>query len=1124
MSLSPSQPVDEEARRLAAGPGRNWILRAPAGSGKTTLLVTRYLELLNIVEKPEEILAITFTRKATAEMRERILASLSDPDSGQPPSLADAAKRARLRGLDKGWEIVANPSRLKIQTIESFRRSLVEASPVEAGVAPHTQLVQNAGYWYEEAVDRVFRSLKRGDSKAACLARLLELEHHNLSRVRRQLVDMLAKRDQWSGKLDARDAHPIEAASPVWLQEKMHQLWTMLKNHISISDLSLILDTEKRSGAEGFLHHPATWRSFAAFCLTDQGTLRRRLNPAMSKAAKQLFKPLLNALSGTDIHLLQAARLFPDPSPTAEERERLSNTLACLELAQNELRALFQERGTIDLVELGFGATRSLGNDELPTDLIIALDYSIKHILVDEFQDTSVTQTEFLHSLIREWMPGDGRSFFAVGDPMQSIYGFREAEVGLFSLAEKQGVGQVIDTAKRAIELNAASLETNFRSDAQLVEWVNSVFPQAMGSENDLPTGSVRFEPAVSTKSADPSHEQLGVQAHLFQSQRRASDADDQETRFIATYAAKLLKKHKEDRVAILLRNRTYASQLLQALRKRHLAYQGSELDRLADEPVVLDILALAKSIASPSDRLANFALLRCPAVGLTLASLHRLAKALDRGSKMDAILEDATFVRGLAQVEREALDRLLPLLKGYRAEYYNCSPRPLIERAWVMCGLASLYADARSLSSAEALFALIEAQQLGWIDFQALARDLRDLYAPSPSDARLLIMTIHQAKGLEFDHVILPFASKPSRADEKPSLRWRQSEEGLLAATRQGSESDGSIYAWLEYEHKARVSNETKRLLYVAATRAKKSLCLTGTLPEGSIGRRQGKPILTKKARLRPDTLITPIWNEIRASARLHPGRRTAPKSDESPKSPNQFKRLPSGYVWRPEMALTDIRLAGALGLPGEERNEDRWRDEPEGLGFSDWRSHTSASVGNVVHEGLKWLSEHPSQLDAQLRVQELRPLLHAWLTQEWLEGKALDSALRQVIRHLVRALKHRDCQWILSPHDSARSESALTTLIDNRIVNLRVDRTFIEKGTRFIIDYKTAKPRRKETRVEFRERQIREHAPQLQRYAAAFQQLEKLPITAALFLTHTPELLKVPLGEITSDECNEI
>ena len=1123
MSQRLNQLVDHETRELTTRPGTSWILRAPAGSGKTTLLVTRYLELLSTVEKPEEILAITFTRKATAEMRERILTALSDPESGHPTNLIQAAKRARQRGLDKGWEILANPTRLKIQTIESFRRSLIEASPVEAAIAPRTRLVQDAGAWYQEAVERVFRSLQGGERKSACVARLLRLEHYNLPRVKRQLVDMLGKRDQWSGKLflPKTASNPIE--TPSWLEEKMQGLWDTLKDHTSINDLACILNLAEPVDERAFLQDPATWRTLASLSLTAKGELRKRLDKALHEDAKALLKPLLTPLSDTYVKQLTEARLFPDLSPKPKEREHMATILASLEVSEDALLALFEERGTIDLVELGFGATRSLGNDELPTDLIIALDYSIKHILVDEFQDTSVTQTEFLHSLIREWMPGDGRSFFAVGDPMQSIYGFREAEVGLFFLAQQQGMGQVIDKGQRALTLHAASLESNFRSDERLVEWVNRVFPQAMGGKSDLPTGSVRFEPAVSTKVGDPALDQLGVQAHLFQASDASKDADGQETAFIATYVAKLLKSHREDQIAILLRNRTHSRQLLSALRSKQVAYQGSELDRLLGESVVQDVLALAQSIAAPTNKLANFALLRSPAVGLSLSSLHRLAVLLRRGGTIESILEQASFLQAIPAIERGAVERLLPLLKGFRKEYHKHPPRPLIERAWVLCGFASVHADPRAVRSAQAVFSLIEAQQQGWIDFPALDRELANLYAPSESDARLVIMTIHQAKGLEFDHVLLPFVTKIPRADEQPSLRWRQSEEGLLAATRHGGDSLGSMYAWLGYEHTERVLNETKRLLYVAVTRAKKSLCLTGTLAAGSIAGRQGSPILTNKANPRKDSLLNPIWNQVQTIAKLHLQRRTGPQTANAKQRPLQCARLPSGYACEPHPTFAELRLASAYGLPGEEHSEGKWEAAPE---RSLWqgRSRISASVGNVVHEGLKWLSGHSSGEAPIEQVERLRPLLRSWLMREWLEGQALESALRQAAGHLVRALGHRDCQWILQPRDSAQSESAFTTVSDNRLVNLRVDRTFIEDGVRFIIDYKTAKPLKQESRVDFRERQIREHSPQLKRYATAFRQFEDIPITAALFLTSTPELVTVPLEEALVDESADV
>ena len=295
----------------------------------------------------------------------------------------------------------------------------------------------------------------------------------------------------------------------------MHGLWSLLEPRIQPKDFARLVSKES-SSIENLLARPDAWRRFATLCLTKAGELRKRPPPTVQPQQKPLLVALLRDLGEREAEMLRGARLLPDLTPPPQERLRLSIIKACLEFVHGQLLALFEERGTIDLVELGFGATRSLGNDETPTDLIIALDYSIKHILVDEFQDTSVTQSEFLHSLIREWMPGDDRSFFAVGDPMQSIYGFREAEVGLFSLAEQQGMGRRIDLHQRTFPLRAASLKTNFRSQQLLVDWVNRVFPKAIGSVNDTATGAVRFEPAVAMPHERPEETSPSVETHFF--------------------------------------------------------------------------------------------------------------------------------------------------------------------------------------------------------------------------------------------------------------------------------------------------------------------------------------------------------------------------------------------------------------------------------------------------------------------------------------------------------------------------------------------------------------------------------------------------------------------------------
>ncbi len=133
-----------------------------------------------------------------------------------------------------------------------------------------------------------------------------------------------------------------------------------------------------------------------------------------------------------------------------------------------QLKVTFQQHGKIDYIENAQAALIALGDDEHPTDLTLSLDYQIKHILIDEFQDTSNSQFSLIEKLIAGWEPNDGRTLFLVGDPMQSIYRFREAEVGLFIRAKTKGIGH--------LSLTPLTLSVNFRSTPTIVNWINQAF------------------------------------------------------------------------------------------------------------------------------------------------------------------------------------------------------------------------------------------------------------------------------------------------------------------------------------------------------------------------------------------------------------------------------------------------------------------------------------------------------------------------------------------------------------------------------------------------------------------------------------------------------------------------
>jgi ATP-dependent exoDNAse (exonuclease V) beta subunit len=215
-----------------------------------------------------------------------------------------------------------------------------------------------------------------------------------------------------------------------------------------------------------FLTKDGTWRK--------KGGINKKLGfPAgkgEARAMKEGFCTLLEDISHLDDlkPLLEEILLLPDPSYSDEEWAILCDLLYLLPAAEAELKGVFAEEGTVDFQEVSRSAIEALGREDAPSDLMLALDMKLQHILVDEFQDTSRTQWALLEGLTSGWEGGDGRTLFIVGDPMQSIYLFREAEVGLFLQARDRCLGNITLTPKR--------LTSNFRSEPVIIDWVNATF------------------------------------------------------------------------------------------------------------------------------------------------------------------------------------------------------------------------------------------------------------------------------------------------------------------------------------------------------------------------------------------------------------------------------------------------------------------------------------------------------------------------------------------------------------------------------------------------------------------------------------------------------------------------
>src|SRR5688500_1622750 len=225
---------DAGERHRAIDPAHSFVVQAPAGSGKTGLLIQRYLKLLTCVEEPEEIVAITFTRKAAAEMRERLMAALAQagntihssttPETGHERLTRELAEAVLRRDAEAGWHILDNPARLRIQTFDSLCASLVRQMPVLSEFGSQPQSIEDAFDLYLEASRATIDLIEGEDTAAQDVQRLLEHLDNDVGRIETLLAEMLARRDHWLRHIYGKDRDELEAALKNTRREALKRL------------------------------------------------------------------------------------------------------------------------------------------------------------------------------------------------------------------------------------------------------------------------------------------------------------------------------------------------------------------------------------------------------------------------------------------------------------------------------------------------------------------------------------------------------------------------------------------------------------------------------------------------------------------------------------------------------------------------------------------------------------------------------------------------------------------------------------------------------------------------------------------------------------------------------------
>jgi ATP-dependent helicase/nuclease subunit A len=1122
----------------------SFIVEAPAGAGKTELLTQRFLKLLITVDAPEEVIAITFTNKAASEMKSRIMDSLIMAAAGELPPQSHKQITFHLgqavltRSTELKWNLLNTPSRLRIYTIDSLSANLARQMPLLSRFGTQPGVRDDPRPHYEEAAIRVIEHLEH-EVYGAIVHDALQYFDNDTYRLTQLLSEMLAKRDQWlpytQSQQTAQDAEAalssmisadIQTAADclsLRYQEALMPIARFAASNLeSKHPISQLLDWYAPIDIETTAL--TQWQAIADLLLTAGGTLRKSLNKNMglpatpeSKPYKEALLAIIESLQQTNDAEAAIARLRTLPSPQQDKStwQMIATLAQLLHIAVGELWLVFQAHGEVDFVEISQRALLALEDiTGSATDLALKLDYRIQHLLVDEFQDTSPSQIKLIQALTRGWQVDDGRTLFCVGDPMQSIYRFRKANVGLFLRVAQQGIGN--------IKLKSLKLWRNNRSTPPVVEWVNHAFNAIFPSQDSISRGAIQYRPFVATKD---SQTVAGVTVHALLSEKlnNSHDENSEEDEAVLPTDIRQLeansiieiiqqtRAYKPDaKIAVLVRARTHLTALVTELRRNHpaLSFQAVEIEELANRQIVQDLLSLIYALHQRADRVHWLAILRAPWCGLTLADLHALV-ADDKHSTVLQLMQNEARVSQLSEDGQKRLLHVREVLLQALQHQGRQSVSRWLHGVWLMLGGADCLWDAGDVRDVQAFFARIQAlETAGQFSPQQLAIEVEKLYAApdAKADDSLQLMTIHKSKGLEFDTVILPGLDRKTGGNEQPLLLW---EEVPSDQKQQNSNAVDLVvapyiprgnmvqasntvtpYDYLKMLEKERAAYEDARVLYVAATRAERCLHLLGAAKVDAAG----------KVTAPKNTFLEMLWpivqdqfstdKVIRPSANL---------AKHTISAPNIATITLANF--KPQLIrLNNTAMPNIFSQTTTPTtiNNQLIEDDSDTL---------EANVGILTHLYLQLITENSPQNWSIAKLATLKNAIRRWFKQKAYDDATIALAAKRVHDLLATTLASKQGQWVLQNRASAASELTIEFNNNQTAVKKIIDRTFIEDGIRWIIDYKSIALAEDSSETSLKAIATQYQA-QLDDYASLFES-QNLPIQKAIFFVSIGRLL---------------
>ena len=1102
----------------AADPEVSAFVSANAGSGKTHVLAQRVINLLLRGVDPAKILCITFTKAAAANMANRVFTTLSEWTTLDDGALdekirlstggkADAGQRARARRLFAS--ALETPGGLKVQTIHAFCTRLLHQFPFEANVAARFSVLDEATT--TQLLDRLTLDvlLEASAEPDGALGRALAtaIVVSSDQTFKDVVSDAIRERDAiaaWTDRAGGVDAAIAELSKTFGLapgdslenvereffsaslipQAEWPALIEILdsgsktdKNHIAALDAA-----RAATGRERIEHY------LRVFCTAELEPRKNIVTKAIAQAHPDWFERML-AEQERVCKLLARERAL-----NARERTRALVTIAARVIAR--YRAEKERRGLLDYDDL-IDKTLALFSNVSAAWVLYKLDLGIDHVLIDEAQDTSPKQWDIIKTIVSEFTPGGSRSnvkrtLFAVGDEKQSIFSFQGAAPLAFDQMRRLFQRQ-FDTPEQGWRF--LRFHHSFRSGATVLGGVDQVFA-ARETYLSVTTDTAGIPPHISLPDAAPGLVELWpliapAERREIEGWDAPFDTESEESprvklaRRIAAHVKCWMARERNARdVLVLVRQRgPLFEAIIRALKDAGVPVAGADRLVLTEHIAVMDLMALADALLLPDDDLALASVLKSPLFGLSEQQLFTLAWNR-QGSLRNALRAEASepaFVqtdRALQELARSAREltpfaffaHVLGGLRG-RAKFLSRLGPEANDALDEFLNLALDY-EARETPSLQGFLAWLRAARSEVRRDMEMARD------------EVRVMTVHGAKGLEANTIILADTTTPPGGPHDPRL-LALPDGGLIWATARGDDVGAMVDARSAAQQAAR--DEYRRLLYVAMTRAAERLIVCGARGKNKIP--DGCWYQLVEDALKPDCVTEPAEDGDGEVLRYRKG---AVPASEAMKAMTPATKPTSLPAWLACAAAPEQASLRSI-TPSSVMDDEAARPAATG-------GMASALLrGSLTHRLLQALPEVP-------------PARRLKAAQDYLvrAGVLLGPAERAKIAEQVMCVLE-DARFAELFGPGSRSEVPIVGRVmiggEMRRVSGQIDRLAVTQTSVLIADFKTNRPA---------PRRIAEVPPGYLRQLALYRAvLAKLypdkPLRAALIWTEAPDLMEL-------------